>query len=102
MWNAAATPLASYRIYYGTASRSYSQVIDAGTQTVKRVTGLQMGQVHYFAVKTRLASGAESDFSAEVSWSLADSDNDGIADAYETGTGAYRSPTDAGTNPSKR
>src|SRR6185503_6861286 len=33
--------------------------------------------------------------------SLPDSDRDGIANVYETGTGIYVSPTNTGTNPNK-
>ncbi len=59
--------LAGYRVYYGTASRNYSQVIDVGRQTNCLVRGLEGKTRYYFAVTAYDYSGNESDFSKEVS-----------------------------------
>ncbi len=62
---------AGYRVYYGTASGSYSQVrgagLNAGTAATYVVNGLQAGQRYYFAITSYDAAGNESSYSAEVS-----------------------------------
>lgn len=55
-----------YRVYYGTASRNYAHVLDAGNVTTYTVPGLVRGVQYYFAV-TAYASSEESAFSNEVS-----------------------------------
>ncbi len=70
-WSASASPaVIAYRVYHGTASRSYSQQrgagIDVGFKTVYTVTGLQRGHTHYFAVTAVDAVGNESDYSSEA------------------------------------
>jgi hypothetical protein len=63
----ALTDLAGYIVSYGSASRSYSTSlqISGATQTAVTVEGLGTG-TWYFAIKSRSASGVESDYSAEV------------------------------------
>jgi hypothetical protein len=56
-----------YKVYYGTASRSYAHVFDAGNLTTYTVPGLIRGVQYYFAV-TAYASSEESAFSNEVSY----------------------------------
>jgi len=63
------TDLAGYRIYYGTSSGNYTEVLDAGTQTTYTVTGLQTGQIYYFAATTYDTSDQESAFSEQIAWS---------------------------------
>jgi hypothetical protein len=62
--------LAGYRVYYGTASRSYAQVkgdgVDAGRTTEFTITGLQAGATYYVALTAYDAAGNESDYSAEI------------------------------------
>lgn len=58
-----------YRVYWGTAPRTYSQPLGAGvlvTSTTHQVTGLPAGATYYFAV-TAVAEGSESGYSNEVS-----------------------------------
>jgi fibronectin type 3 domain-containing protein len=58
-----------YRVYYGTASRSYSQALGSGefvTTSTYIATGLQSGRTYYFAVTAIDAAGAESAFSNEA------------------------------------
>ncbi len=58
-----------YRVYYGTASGTYTNKIDAGTTTTYTVTNLSPG-TYYFAVTAYDSSGNESAFSDEVSKSI--------------------------------
>jgi hypothetical protein len=58
--------LAGYKIYFGTASRSYGAPIVIGTQTTYTITGLASG-TYYFAVTAYNTAGLESSFSNEVS-----------------------------------
>jgi hypothetical protein len=66
-WDASTSEnIAGYKVYVGTASRSYSPPITIGNVTAYTVTGLGTG-THYFAVTAFDASGNESDYSNEVS-----------------------------------
>jgi len=63
-----ATELASYKIYYGTASQTYTSVIsilNPGTLTVSYSPTLLAG-TYYFAVTTVDNNGQESGYSNEV------------------------------------
>ena len=59
-----------YRIYYGTASRQYTQKLGAGllagNVSSYLVSGLPKGHVYYFAVTSIGASGTESTYSTEA------------------------------------
>jgi hypothetical protein len=67
MWDATTDrDVAGYKVYYGTASRSYGQTIDVGRVTTFTVTGLGVG-FYFFAVTAYNTSGLESGFSNEVS-----------------------------------
>jgi len=71
-WDANTEPeLAGYKLYYGTASRSYGIPIDIGNQTTYTVTGLGPG-TYYFAVTAYDTSGNETSFSNEGSKTFAD------------------------------
>jgi hypothetical protein len=63
----ALTDLTGYIVSYGNASRSYSTSlpITGASQTSVTVEGLGAGK-WYFAIKSRSASGVESDYSREV------------------------------------
>jgi hypothetical protein len=60
------TDLAGYKIYYGTSSGNYTEVIDAGNVTTYTVGSLPPG-TYYFAVTAYNGSGNESDYSNEAS-----------------------------------
>ena len=60
------TDVVGYKVYYGTASRTYSSPIPLGLQTTYTVTGLATG-TYYFAVTAFDGYGLESTFSNEVS-----------------------------------
>lgn len=59
--------VSGYKIYYGTASRSYSSNTNIGKVTTYKVTGLANGTRYYFAVTSYNTSGNESAYSNEVS-----------------------------------
>jgi hypothetical protein len=63
------TPLtvAGYKLYYGTAQRSYTTVLDLGNITAYTVSGLTPSETgrYYFAVIAYDAVGNESDYSNE-------------------------------------
>src|SRR5687768_16036901 len=61
--------VASYNVYFGTASRTYGSPINVGNRTAFTVTGLT-GTVFYFAVTAVDTAGVESGFSSEVVVSL--------------------------------
>jgi fibronectin type 3 domain-containing protein len=66
-WDQATSPdVVGYKIYYGTASGSYTAVIDAGNSTSYTVPGLQDGTVYYLATTAYDATDDESNFSSEV------------------------------------
>jgi fibronectin type 3 domain-containing protein len=61
--------VAGYRVYYGTASGSYSQAKGSGlyvTNTTYTVPSLTSGSTYYFAVTAVDASGNESAYSTEA------------------------------------
>ncbi len=66
-----ATPgdnIAGYRLYSGVSSGSYTNVIDVGNVTTGSIDGLIPGTRYYFAVTDYTATGLESNFSGEISY----------------------------------
>ena len=59
--------LAGYKVHYGTQSRDYDSVADAGDVTQYTITGLAPETQYYLALTAYDSSRNESDFSAEVS-----------------------------------
>lgn len=66
------TGVAGYKVYYGTSSGNYTQSVDAGAQTSAGISGLQLGQQYYFAVKSYDAQGNQSAFSKELVYTMND------------------------------
>ena len=62
--------LSGYKVYSGTASRNYSGTVDVGNWTRCVMGGLEPGRTYYFAAKAYNAAGSESDYSAEVVYSV--------------------------------
>jgi len=66
-WNPdTGTNIAGYKLYYGVASRTYTNSINVGNATNATVPGLVGGTVYYFAATAYDTSGMESDYSSEV------------------------------------
>ena len=67
-WNASPSPeVTGYRVYYGTNSRSYSVVTNAGLVLTQSVVLPHLGR-WFFAATAYDALGLESEFSNEVEW----------------------------------
>ena len=69
-WDPSSGPAAGYRVYYGTASKTYSVNTNAGTATTATIDNLSDGATYYFAVKAYDSAGVESAFSNEVTKTL--------------------------------
>jgi hypothetical protein len=68
-WNTSSDPsVVGYKVYYGGASGTYTNMVDAGNATSVPLTGLVYGVTYYGAATTYSASGMESPFSDEISW----------------------------------
>src|SRR5260221_274320 len=85
LWNrSTGSNIAGYRLFYGTASGSYSQIIDVGNATSFTVNGLLRGHTYYFVVTAYDTTGAESGPSNQVAFSpgssIKDFDGDGQSD----------------------
>ena len=66
-WDAAAgSNVAGYKVYYGTSSRDYTSVVNAGAQTSVTLTNLTDGETYYVAAKTYDSNGNQSDYSTEL------------------------------------
>lgn len=66
--NSSSEQVVGYRVYYGAASQSYTNLVEAGTMTVNTIPGLVGGVNYFFAVTAYNAEGLESSFSSEVSY----------------------------------
>lgn len=77
--------VAGYRIYYGTSSNRYPNMIDAGNNTSGTITNLEPGRTYYIAATAYDTSDNESKFSQEIPYTVpfADSDGDGVADELD-------------------
>ena len=84
-----------YVVYWGTASRHYSESVDVGNHNSYTLSGLNDESTYYFSVTAYDWTGNESSYSNEVytGVSAMDSDEDGLIDSDEIGV--------YGTNPMK-
>jgi len=65
------TDVVGYRVYLGPASRRYTNSVYVGNVTSNVISGLTSGVFYYLAVTAIDATGLESDFSSEVTYSPA-------------------------------
>jgi len=66
-WQPSSDPNAvGYRIYYGTASQTYTKSVTVGNQTSVTLDGLAEGTTYYFSATTYNAQNQESAFSNEA------------------------------------
>ena len=77
--------VAGYRVYYGTTSGHYTNMIDVGLNTSGSISNLVPGQTYYFAATAYDTGGNESGFSQEIPYIVpfVDSDGDGVADELD-------------------
>jgi hypothetical protein len=69
VWNPSYdTSVTGYNVYYGVASRVYTNRLDVMASTNATVDGLLIGARYYFAATAYNLIGLESDYSAEVSY----------------------------------
>ncbi len=70
-WNRGSDPIvAGFNLYYGGASRVYTNKISVGPASTLTVSNLVIGATYYFAATTYSAAGAESALSGEVSYTV--------------------------------
>jgi hypothetical protein len=70
-WNANTdTDLQAYKVYSGTASRTYSCSTNVGKSTNCTISDLTAGTTYYFAVTALDTAGNESGYSSEVSYTV--------------------------------
>ena len=70
-WNAVTNAnVAGYKIYYGSASRNYTNITSVGNVTNATIPGFTQGATYYFAATTLSASGLESSYSSEISYTV--------------------------------
>lgn len=62
------TNVVGYKVYYGNASHTYTNVINAGNATSSIIPQIVGGMTYYIAATTYNAAGVESTFSTEVSY----------------------------------
>ena len=66
-WDANTDPgVAGYKLYYGTASRTYGTPVDVGKVTQHTLSGIEEGKNSYFAVTAYDTNWNESAFSTEL------------------------------------
>lgn len=68
-WAPPEGPVAGYKIYYGTKSRSYDYDVDIGNHTSCNVSGLQKGRTYYFAARAYGTDGVKSNYTKELAYS---------------------------------
>jgi len=67
-WDPSIDPqVVGYKIYYGTTSHNYTDVVVVGNVLTTTISGLQPGVTYYFAATAYDVFGNESDFSNEIS-----------------------------------
>src|SRR5947199_1706688 len=70
-WDPSPDPsITGYRLYQGGESQIYTNVIDVGTADTATITGLDPQVTYYFAVTAYDATGLESAFSGEISYTV--------------------------------
>lgn len=71
-WDASSEPVApNYRVHYGTTSRAYTATMDVGTSIEALVPNLSVGTTYFFAVTAFDTPDLQSEFSDEVSVTIA-------------------------------
>lgn len=74
--------LKGYKVYYGSASGSYSFMVDAGNRTSLTISGLAAGKTYYFAAQAYGYAGEESEMSHELRYATPTADNRSLSPAH--------------------
>ena len=70
-WNPSTDPnIAGCNLYYGVASRTYTNMVNPGNVTSVTISGLVEGATYFFAATSYNILGMESDFSNEDSYTV--------------------------------
>lgn len=70
-WDPSSAPdVAGYKMYFGTQSQDYTNVVAVGNTTNATISGLVAGTTYYFAATTVDSDGDESDFSNEAIYTV--------------------------------
>jgi hypothetical protein len=70
-WNPSPdTNVIGYNVYYGVASRTYTNMIKVGNVTSATIAGLAGGVTYYFAATSYDSLGHQSDYSGEASYAV--------------------------------
>jgi len=71
IWNTNTDPnVTGCNVYYGVASGNYTNMTNAGNVTNATVSGLVAGVTYYFAATAYDSTGAQSDYSTEVAYTV--------------------------------
>ena len=81
--------LAGYIAYWGTSSRNYCCLTDVGNNTAHTITGLEDGQVYYFAITAYDSDYNESGYSNEITHPASLNNNSGSGNGGSSGGGCF-------------
>ncbi len=71
MWSGISdTNVTGYKLYYGTVSQQYTNVLLAGNVTNTSISGISPGTTYYFAATSYNAAGWESAYSTEIAYTV--------------------------------
>jgi len=91
--------LKGYKVYYGSASGSYSFMVDAGNRTSLTISCLSAGKTYYFAAQAYGYAGEESEMSHELRYDTPRPDSHFLSPTKASGdTANYTIPASAGPN----
>jgi hypothetical protein len=102
-WNSSpSSDVTGYKIYYGTVSGSYSNVVSVGAVTNATISGLAEGATYYFAATTYSSNlNLESTLSNETSYTVPSQAKLAIQVAQDNGVATAVSITASGAVPNQ-